>query len=164
MPNQWTKNPVPALERFARKCAFDPLTGCVMWISGQTSGHGHNQPYGAFWFEGSHWLAHRWAAIHIHGLEITGLQVDHCCPAGPSTLCVQHVKPEPADVNRALQHLRPGRTIQQLATKQYLLLVERGYEEYKAPERIPGDVPFFTPPDWLRPFLPAKEFENACPF
>lgn len=141
-----------ALERFARKCAFDPVTGCVMWIGGQTSGHGHNQPYGSFWFEGRHWLAHRWAAHFIHGFDITGLQVDHCCPDGPSTLCVQHLKPETAAVNRMLQHLRPGRTVQSLSTRQYWLFVERGFEPYEPPVRNCEGVPFFTVPDWLRPF------------
>lgn len=164
MPNQHTKRPRVALERFAEKCAFDPITGCVMWIGGQTSGHGHNEPYGGFWFEGQMWLAHRWAAKFIHGMEITGLQVDHCCPAGPSTLCVEHLKPEPAEVNRALQHLRPGRGFQTLSTKQYWLLVQRGYEDHKPPERIAEGVPFFPPPAWLKPFLPEKELLNVCPF
>ncbi|WP_372732943.1 hypothetical protein, partial [Novosphingobium sp.] len=79
MPNQWTKRPMTAMERFANKCAFDPVTGCVMWVGGQTSGHGRNQPYGTFWFEGEMWKAHRWAAMHIHGHDITGLDVAHKC-------------------------------------------------------------------------------------
>lgn len=161
--NQWTKNPVSAIKRFASKCAFDPVTGCVMWVGGKTSGRGHNEPYGSFWFEGVRWFAHRWAAIHIHGFEITGLQVDHCCPVGPSTLCVEHLKPEPASINREYQTLRPGRAFQTLETKQWWLLVTKGIEEEPARERIVDGVPFYGPPEWLRPFL-IKEKVDACPF
>lgn len=46
-----------ALQRFAEKCAFDPVTGCVMWIGGTTHGHGNNAPYGSFW-DGKRWFAH----------------------------------------------------------------------------------------------------------
>lgn len=157
----------PALQRFAEKCAFDPHTGCVMWIGAQTAGRGHNEPYGSFWFEGESWFAHRWAAMHIHGHDITGKQVDHCCPFGPSTLCVEHVKPESTEVNRQLQHLRPGRAFQDLATKQYWLFVHIGIE--KLPERFriekPADIPFadpgdfeeFEPPEWLRPYLGERK-------
>jgi hypothetical protein len=154
----------PALERFAEKCAFDPVTGCVMWIGTTTAGHGHNEPYGRFWFEGMFWLAHRWAAVHIHGQEIGGLQVDHCCPAGPSTLCVQHLKPETSEVNRELQHTRPGRAFQDLRTKQYWLLVSIGAEPFEAKARELDGVPFFNPPAWLAPFLTKPESSDACPF
>jgi ribosome modulation factor len=108
-------------------------------------------------------LAHRWSAQHVHGFTIEDLQVDHCCPAGPSTLCVQHVKPETADVNRALQAERAGlgRAYQSLQTRQYWLYVWRGIEE--APVKIVRDevgVPWFEPPSWLRPFMPrSREIE-----
>lgn len=152
------------LERFAEKCAFDPLTGCVMWVGGTTAGQGHNALYGTFWFDGEPWKAHRWSAMHIHGHDITGLQVDHCCPFGPSTLCVEHVRPESAQVNRQLQHLRPGRAFQDLTTKQYWLFVHIGIETL--PERFrftpaeipfadPGDFELHEPPLWLRPFMEA---------
>jgi len=154
---------LPAIERFAAKCAFDPVTGCVMWIGGKTSGRGHGEPYGSFWFEGERWFAHRWAAMHIHGFEITGLQVDHCCPAGPSTLCVEHVKPEPAEVNRQLQNLRPGRGFQTLTTRQWWLFVTKGIEEEPVRERIEDGIPFHQPPAWLRPFL-KQEKNDDCPF
>ena len=155
------------LERFAEKCAFDPVTGCVMWIGALGKGQGHNEPYGRFWDDNFMWWAHRWAAMNIHGFEITGRQVDHWCPFGPSTLCVEHVKPETAQVNRQLQHLRPGRAFQDLTTKQYWLFVHIGIETL--PERFrftPADIPFadpgdfelFEPPEWLRPFM---EKENA---
>lgn len=105
-------------------------------------------------------LAHRWAAANIHGFEIDGLQVDHCCPAGPSTLCVQHVKPETAAVNRELQTERKGlgRAFQALHTRQYWLYVWKGIEE--APVKIvreEGGVPWFEPPAWLVPFIPKRE-------
>jgi hypothetical protein len=159
-----------AIERFAEKCAFDPYTGCVMWVGAQTSGHGHNEPYGYFWFQGRMILAHRWSAEHIHGLAIDGLQVDHCCPHGPSTLCVQHVKPETAEVNRYLQHARPGRAFQDLATRRHWVFVQKGYlEPEPPPERFPDAEPIFVPPRWLLPFLPTYayllEMENdGIPF
>lgn len=153
-----------ALERFAEKCAFDPFTGCVMWIGGQTKGQGHTQPYGRFWDGEKMVLAHRWSAEHIHGFEIDGLQVDHCCPAGPSTLCVHHIKPEPAAVNRELQNVRPGRAYQDLATKHYWVLVQVGEEPEPIRIRDPGDIPFYLPPLWLSPFLPKLEIEDDCPF
>lgn len=154
---------LPAIERFAAKCAFDPVTGCVMWIGGKTSGRGHGEPYGSFWFEGERWFAHRWAAMHIHGFDITGLQVDHCCPAGPSTLCVEHVKPERAEINRALQSLRPGRAFQTLTTRQWWLFVTKGIEEEPVRERIEDGIPFHQPPAWLRSFLKQEIFDE-CPF
>lgn len=110
-------------------------------------------------------LAHRWSAEHIHGFSIDGLHVDHSCPAGPSTLCVQHLKPETAQVNRELQHSRPGRAFQSLETRQYWVFVQKGIKQHYKPLRLVGDVPFFQPPEWLRPFMPAWEPANVdCPF
>jgi len=125
----------PAIERFLEKCEFDPRTGCVIWVGGTTSGRGHSQPYGSFWFEGRRWFAHRWAAKYIHGQHIDDLQVDHCCPCGPRTLCVQHVQAVPPAINRELQWIR----------------VQVGLE----PEPAVGEVeidepPFYYPPDWLQ--------------
>lgn len=98
----------PALHRFVEKCRFDPITGCVIWIGGRTQGRGHSVPYGSFWSDGRRWFAHRWAAVYIHGLEIEGLQVDHCCPTIPipNTLCVEHLQSVPAAINRELQWIR----------------------------------------------------------
>ena len=163
--NEWAKNrAMSPLERFAAKCAFDPYTGCVMWAGGQTAGQGHNQPYGSFWFEGRRWLAHRWAALHLHGFEIKDLQVDHCCPAGPSTLCVHHVQTCTLAENRAFQTLRKDhRNSQAIETRQYWIFVQKGLEEYREPPaRIESDVPFHDPPDWFAPFLKSEERE--CPF
>jgi hypothetical protein len=152
------------LERFAEKCAFDPFTGCVMWTGGTTSGHGHNQPYGSFWFGNRRWFAHRWAALHIHGLDIASVQVDHCCPAGPSTLCVQHVQTLTLEENRKLQAERSDhRCAQSDEARKYWIFVQKGLEEYRSPERLPDNVPFHAAPAWLAPFLKTEELED-CPF
>jgi len=164
MPNKWTKNPVPALQRFAEKCAFDYATGCVMWVGGMTSGHGHHQPYGSFWFEGRRWFAHRWSGVHIHGLDLTGLQAGHSCPCGPSTLCVEHVKAETLAENRELQNVQKHRAFQNLDTRQHWLFVSKGVTPYEPPFRETLDIPFFEPPGWLRPFLPVVENVDDCPF
>lgn len=158
--------PVDALARFASKCAFDPATGCVMWIGTTTHGHGRNEPYGYFWFEGKMWLAHRWAAHFIHGFDIEGLEVDHCCPCGPSTLCVQHLAGETGEANRALRHERTPRPAagQSNETRRYWLFVEIGIEQHRPAERDAGDVPFYEPPAWLKPFLAKSENDNDCPF
>lgn len=156
-------SPMTPMERFCSKLAFDPRTGCVMWIGTLTVGQGHNEPYGYFWNGERNELAHRWAAANIHGFEITGLQVDHNCPFGPSTLCVEHVKPEKAEINRQLQHLRPGRAFQSLETKRYWVFVQKGLEQLPPRFRIenpaeipfadPGDFELFEPPAWLRPYM-----------
>lgn len=132
-----------ALKRFAAKCRFDPGTGCVLWIGGQTSGRGHSVPYGAFWFEGRRWFAHRWAAKYIHNLEIDELQVDHCCPniLYPNTLCAEHVEPLTLLANRALQTER----------RRFYALVTRGLIE--PPPHLVQDedaIPFYPPPAWFK--------------
>ncbi len=100
-----------ALTRFLRYCRFDPLTGCTLWVGGTTAGRGHSARYGAFWFEGKRWYAHRWSAKFIHGLDITDRQVDHNCVervglAASNTLCVDHVQSITAAHNRELQWIR----------------------------------------------------------
>lgn len=127
-----------ALDRFRSKCRFDPLTGCVVWTAATTSAQGKTAEYGYFWFEGKMWLAHRWAARYIHGLDISDptTQVDHCCfPDRPcNTLCVQHVRVLPATVNRELQWIR----------------VQVGLD--RAPDVYqddPDDVPYYVEPEWL---------------
>ncbi len=155
----------PAMERFVEKLAFDPFTGCVMWTGGLTSGAGHGPGYGAFWFEKRRVFAHRWAAEHIHGFDIDGLQVDHWCPCGASTLCVEHVRPETALRNNQLQHERPGRTPSQSnANRQYWLFIHKGIEEpHPLPERTPSEVPFYLPPAWLAPHI-KRNYGDDCPF
>ena len=156
-----------ALERFVEKCRFDPTTGCVLWMGGTTSGRGHSAPYGAFKAAGRRWFAHRWSAAHIHGLEIDGLQVDHCCdpwraggrePLPPNTLCVQHVQALEASRNRSLQDER-----------RLWILTQKGYYEppplfaelaapleYHAP-------PIHLPPAWLGLDSSVKSADE-CPF
>jgi hypothetical protein len=152
------------MERFAMKCAFDPYTGCVMWIGGTTCGHGNQAPYGTFWDANRRWFAHRWAGHHIHGLDIDGKPVGHNCPAGPSTLCVEHVAGMTREENQEMIKSNPGRAFQDLATKQYWLLVSKGVERYEEVERQLPDVPFFDPPQWLRPFLIREERTDDYPF
>jgi hypothetical protein len=155
------------LERFVEKCAFDPYTGCVMWIGGTTSGQGHNEPYGRFWNGERMVYAHRWSAEHIHGFDVTGLQVDHNCPVGPSTLCVEHVNPETSEVNRILQATRPGRAFQDLETRRYWIHVQVGLEPLPPRERMPADAPVFLPPAWLRSYMPdfkIERIDDGIPF
>jgi hypothetical protein len=137
-----------------------------MWIGGRQRGQGHKGHYGIFRGEEKCvWLAHRWAAAYIHGFEITGLQVDHCCPCGSHTLCVQHVQPESAERNRYLQHTRPGRGYQDVDTKRSWVHVQVGLRDFEPVVRVPDAVPFFSPPAWLLPFLPMEEIpDDACPF
>lgn len=130
------------LERFRKYLRFDACTGCVLWTGGTTQGRGHTAPYGSFWFEGRRWFAHRWAAKYIHGIEIEGLQVDHCCPhtgGKPNTLCVEHLQAVTLLENVALQQRRHW-----IHTQVGILPTEPGYEE------DPEAVPFFLPPAWLQ--------------
>lgn len=134
-----------ALARFRDKCRFEPETGCVIWTGGQTMGRGHHVPYGSFWFEGRRWFAHRWAAKFIHGLDIDGFQVDHCCEATatPNTLCVQHLQAATPKENRDLQTMR----------KRFVFL-QKGLLDYAdvygfKHEPDVDAVPFYSPPRWL---------------
>jgi hypothetical protein len=159
--------PVDALERFRRSCRFDPTTGCVLWAGGTTSGRGNSAKYGSFWYEGRRWTAHRWAGVHIHGLDLNGVQAGHCCPCGPQTLCVEHIVAQTVAENMAEQIDRlgpPGLRQTQTATqRQFWLLVDRGYEPAPAVgEPDPPGVPFFTPPAWLA--SAAISESDACPF
>lgn len=160
---------VPALERFRAKCRFEPRTGCVIWTGGRTRGRGNTAEYGSFWYDGRRWFAHRWAAAFIHGLNIDGLTVGHCCPntpdGHPDTLCVQHLAGETLAENTAEgNRRRPLRAEQASGTRQIWLLVERGYEEPPpAHDRatLADEIPFYDPPAWLggRPAPPGD-----CPF
>jgi hypothetical protein len=155
------------LERFTAKCEFDPITGCVVWIGGRTAGHGNTAVYGSFRDGDKRWYAHRWAALHIHGLDIEGYQVGHCCPhtgGKPNTLCVQHVEPQTQLVN--MQEMNSRRWVQAPEDRQYWLFVALGIE--KAPEVYKAGqsgVPFFNPPAW---YLEAKGQQKLlgddCPF
>jgi hypothetical protein len=166
--------PIDALERFRAKCSFDARTGCVIWTGGRTQGRGNSAVYGSFWYDNRRWFAHRWAAVHIHGLDVDGLQVGHCCPhtpdGHPNTLCVQHVTGQSQRDNLAEQHERRARmrqVEQSPEARQYWLLVERGYEPPPAahdPATIgPDHIPFFEPPAWLQGNAPASAPDD-CPF
>lgn len=146
------------LERFIEKCRFEPETGCVVWIGGQTKGRGHNVPYGAFKDDGVRWAAHRWAAKYIHGFDIEGLQVDHCCPniPLPNTLCVQHVQPITGELNRHLQTERRRRFIH---LEVGLLTYEDVYGP--PPPDVESRIPIFEPPAWLGI---QGESHVDCPF
>lgn len=137
------------MERFARLCRFNPYTGCVEWIGGKTAGGGKIAPslYGVFKYEGKRWSAHRWAAKYIHGLDIDGLHVDHCCPHGSNTLCQQHLQAVTQEVNTAL----------------YWMRVEGRAEEEPAPLAHLGDdgIPWYSPPLWLRTLQPAPVILEA---
>lgn len=157
------------LERFRNYCRFDPLTGCVLWTGGTTNGRGNSAPYGAFWFEGKRWAAHRWAGVHIHGLDLAGVHGDHCCdpfrhggaePLPPNTLCVEHVRALTSRDNSLDRWER-----------QRWLMVAKGYEE--APPlfaelgatavEVPGFAPVYDPPAWLG-IDGAVKASDDCPF
>lgn len=159
--------PIDALQRFAAKCDFDPVTGCVVWTGGTTAGRGNSAVYGSFWYEGRRWFAHRWAAVHIHGLHVNGYQVGHCCPhtgGKPNTLCVEHVTPQTQLENLAELN---GRVQQTNAERQYWLFVHIGLEpEPPKYEPDPDGIPFHEPPRW---FLEARPDYRTppladCPF
>lgn len=151
--NRWGKpfERRPALERFAEKCRFDPVTGCVLWIGGTSSGQGKTALYGVFKDEGRRWFVHRWAAKHIHGFDIDGLEVDHCCKPRPNTLCVQH-----------LQAVTQLRNLQLMWGRRLWGWDEWSWEPEPEPEPDPFAIPFHLPPAWLRPFL--KSEQQGCPF
>ena len=156
----------PALERFAEKCRFDPRTGCVLWIGGTTAGRGNTARYGSFWHEGSRWAAHRWAAIHIHGMNLGSNQAGHNCPHGPNTLCVEHVTGQTQLENLAeLNERLKAKAQQSNLDKQFWLFVSLGIEPAPPKQEIPPDeIPFYEPPEWLKPFMKKVESENDCPF
>jgi hypothetical protein len=155
----------PALQRFAEKCRFDPFSGCVLWTGGTTAGRGNSARYGSFWFQGSRWYSHRWSAVHIHGLDLGENQAGHCCPHGVNSLCVEHVTAQTQLENLNEQNTRmKAKATQSAAERQFYLFVQLGIEP--APMMASpacGEVPFYSPPRWLRPFLP-KENSDEPPF
>lgn len=159
LPGEANPSYRPALVRFAEKCRFDPTTGCVLWTGGTTAGHGNSTRYGAFWFEGERWAAHRWSAIHIKGINLGENQAGHYCPHGPNTLCVEHVTGQTQLENLAeLNDRRKAKVLQSSETRQHWLFVSMGLEP--APAALEVDlhaVPFYQPPEWFLPFLPKPE-------
>jgi len=141
-------------ERFLGYCQFEPETGCVIWTGGRVRGRGKHGWYGAFWYDGRSWRAHQWAAVHIHGLDISepGVQVDHCCPhiTRPNTLCVEHLQVVPASINRELQWIRAE------------VGIDPPPPECGGPE--PGAIPFYDPPAWLAVDTPVICSNGSAPF
>lgn len=159
--------PIDALERFAAKCRFDPTTGCVLWTGGTTQGRGNTAVYGSFWYEGRRWFAHRWSGVHIHKLDLDGVQAGHTCPHGPDTLCVEHVAAQTQLENLAELHDR--RRVEQSATeRQYWLFVQLGIERQPDADQAPRDeadeIPFYSPPEWFARLQPATVGDDDCPF
>jgi hypothetical protein len=156
------------LERFRRYCRFDPTTGCVLWVGATTAGRGKSAKYGSFWADGRRHFAHRWAAKHIHGLDIDEFTVDHCCdpwraggtePLLPNTLCVQHLGAE----------TRVDNTLLAVARRTWVL-TQKGY--YEPPPLFEGleappeyhASPFHLPPAWLGLDTPVNSADEDCPF
>jgi hypothetical protein len=165
-----------ALQRFAEKCEFDPATGCVLWTGGTTAGQGNSARYGAFWDAGP-WKAHRWAAIHIHGFALGADQAGHCCPAGPNTLCVQHLTGQTItenviERNERVARERRQKCLQDSMTRQAWLFVQLGINGEPEPESTNqnleprlADIPFHEPPEWFRPYMrPPEANDDDCPF
>jgi hypothetical protein len=165
------RKPKTALERFASKCRFEPETGCVVWTGGTTSGQGCNTRYGAFWFEGRRWFAHRWSAVYIHGFDLGTDTAGHYCPhtpdGNPNSLCIEHVRPQSMADNVAERNVRYHATRRAQKAQQnsnqrlYWKLVHLGYEEPppSSDGLLPVAHPRFDPPEWYRPFMP-KDFWN----
>ncbi len=132
-----------ALKRFVSKCRYDEMTGCVVWTAMAHHYRDGKPQYGGFSFRGEKWLAHRWAAIFIHGFDLSGgLTVGHCCPGWPNNRCVHHLEPQTYLKNGQesyYRNLRKQKGILTPSEKQYWMLVERGYEE-----------PHPDAPEWLR--------------
>lgn len=158
----------PALERFAEKCRFDATTGCVLWTGATQAGQGNTVRYGAFWDEGRSVKAHRWAAVHIHGIELGTDDAGHCCPSGHNSLCVQHLEGQTRAANVTERNTRVAKANQSAATRQFYLFKQLGILEPEPdPETSPATpnvVPFYEPPEWLRPFIKREEFDGDCPF
>lgn len=136
---RFAKSDKTALERFKEKCEFNPVTGCVIWKGARTRGQGKTRWYGRFWDGKKHVLAHRWAAEHIHGLDLSDpdTQVDHCCPCGPDTLCVEHLQTATGAQNLAY----------------YWIRVEVGlYEDHPQQESLEPliNIPWYSEPEWLK--------------
>ena len=160
----------PALERFAEKCEFDPATGCVLWRGGTSAGRGNTTRYGVFWDDGRRVFAHRWTAVHIHGIDLGSDEAGHCCPHGPNSLCVQHIRGETKADNIAERNTRVAKGLQLPDIRQFFLFVQLGIEQ---PERDPvmeenidklDAIPFYEPPEWFRPFMPKASNDDDCPF
>lgn len=136
-----------ALRRFADKCSFDAITGCVIWTGGTTDTRGGTERAGAFKFEGKRWAAHRWAAKYIHGLDIDGKKVHQTCG---NSLCQQH--------------LTATGIGSETDERYYWVLVAVGSVQLEEREEEQDGVPFYIMPDWLAQFQTKETTGNDCPF
>ena len=134
----------------------------MVWIGGKTKGRGHHVDYPSFWFDGERWFGHRFAARFIHGLDIDGFHVDHCCPniPIPNTLCVEHVQAKTPRQNRELQTER----------RRHFIHLQVGLVQYQDAYGFPAgqesgepDIPFYLPPHWLGLSKGVKN-DIECPF
>lgn len=157
-----------ALQRFAEKCEFDPTTGCVLWIGGTCAGQGNSARYGSFWDEGRSIRAHRWSAVHIHGIDLGTDEAGHCCPHGPNTLCVEHVESQTKSANIGERNTRVAKANQPATTRQFYLFKSLGILEPEPDTSPPAQavaVPYYDPPAWLRPYMKTKATnDDDCPF
>lgn len=163
------RNPMwrPAIERFAEKCRFDAATGCVVWIGGTTAGKGNTIRYGSFWDDGRRVFAHRWAAVNIHGIDLGTDEAGHCCPHGPNSLCVQHLEGQTKAVNIGERNTRVAKANQSAETRQFYLFKQLGILEPEPVSAVPAEVPvipFYEPPEWLRPYMKMESDNDDCPF
>lgn len=149
-----------ALDRFLKFCQFEPETGCVIW-----TGYVCAKGYGRFHYEGRHVLAHRWAAVYIHGLDVGELTVHHNCPhtgnGHPETRCVRHVEVLSLAENIAERNVRLATCRQSKDQLKFWAFVDRGLEP--APPRANNWIReglIFSPPKWLdnSPELPYPDF------
>lgn len=156
-----------ALERFAEKCEFDPTTGCVLWIGATQAGQGNTTRYGSFWDEGRSIRAHRWAAVHIHGIDLGSDEAGHCCPHGPNSLCMQHLTGQKKADNVAERNTRVAKAVQSASTRQFYLFQQLGIGEPAPESAVSAEVPvipFYEPPEWFRPYIKPMEANDDCPF
>lgn len=122
-----------ALKRFIEKCDYDEQTGCVLWTGAAHHFRNGKDQYGGFSFEGKKWLAHRWAAIYIHEMNVIDMTVNHCCPTGPNTKCVHHLEPMTLVENVMEMHYRKAaesRVDIGNKERQFHLILDRAEEEY----------------------------------
>lgn len=158
-----------SLQRFAEKCEFDPITGCVLWIGGTSAGRGNSARYGVFWDDGRRVFSHRWAAVNIHGIELGSDEAGHCCPNQPNSLCVQHLEGQTKTENVIERNTRVAKANQSAATRQFYLFKQLGIGEPEPDPEIErlltelNGVPFYDPPEWFRPYI-RKVNDDDCPF
>ena len=156
------------LQRFAEKCEFDSSTGCIVWKGGTSAGRGNTARYAVFWAEGRRVFAHRWAAVHIHDIELGPNEAGHCCPHGPNSLCVQHLEGQTKADNVAERNTRVAKANQAATTRQFYLFKQLGILEPESAETGFADVPVlptYEPPEWFRPYLkPRESNDDDCPF